>query len=73
MIQRELLTEGTVILTADKRKRTVKCIDGKYVYFKDGSCYRFAHPDLIEIVAPAEPDTTPKKKSSSKKKKSEDE
>lgn len=73
MIQRELLKEGAVVLTADKRKRTVKGTDGKYIYFKDGSCYGFRHPDLVEVVEAIEPkdEPAPKAKKSSKKKSEE--
>lgn len=41
---------GSIIKTADLRKRTVDHKDGKYVYFTDGSKYRLLHPDLIEFV-----------------------
>ena len=76
MIQRELLKEGTVVLTADKTKSTVKGTDGKYIYFKDGSCYGFRHPDLVEIVEVVEAiepkdEPAPKAKKSSKKKSEE--
>ena len=80
MIDITKIEEGTVIKTADRRKRTVASIDGKYIHFKDGSQYGFRHPDLIEIIEkkpvetvsePVEEDDSKPKKSSSKKKKSE--
>ena len=80
MVDITKIEEGIVIKTADRRKRTVASIDGKYIHFKDGSQYGFRHPDLIEIVEkkpvetvsePVEEDDPKPKKSSSKKKKSE--
>ena len=81
MIDITKIEEGTVIKTADKRKRTVSHTDGKYIYFKDGSQFGFRHPDLIEIIEkkpvetvsePIEEDAPKTRKSSSKKKKSEE-
>jgi len=80
MIDITKIEEGTVIKTADRRKRTVASIDGKYIHFKDGSQYGFRHPDLIEILEkkpaekvsePVEEEAPKTKKSSSKKKKDE--
>jgi len=69
MIDITKIKEGTVIMTADLRKREVSRVDGKYVYFKDGTQYRFTHPDLVEIVDVEE---EPKPKKSSRKKKTEE-
>ena len=80
MIDITKIEEGTVIKTADLRKRTVASIDGKYIHFKDGSQFGFRHPDLIEIIEkkpaetvsePVEEDAPKTRKSSSKKKKSD--
>ena len=80
MIDFTKIEEGTVIRTADRRKRTVASVDGKYIHFKDGSQFGFRHPDLIEIIEKKPVESIPEpveepapKKKSSKKKKSEDE
>ena len=72
MIDINLIKKGTVIRTADLRKRTVDHIDGKYIHFTDGSCYGFRHPDLMEIVSESAEEPAPKKKSSKKKKESDE-
>ena len=71
MIDISLLKEGATVVTADMRKRVVAKVDGKYVFFKDGSQFRLRHPDLVEVL-PEEEETAPKPKKSRKKKTEEE-
>ena len=41
--------KGDTVVTKDGRERTVKKVDGRYVYFTDGSTYGLDHPDILEV------------------------
>lgn len=40
---------GDIVTTKPNRKRTVKAVDGKYIYFTDGTQYAYTHPDIIKV------------------------
>ena len=43
---------GDIVTTKPSRKRVVSRMDGKYLYFDDGTQYAFTHPDIIGVEHP---------------------
>lgn len=52
---------GDIMQTKDMREREISNIDGRYIYFADGSTFSLNHPDLVGVVVKT------KKKSAKKK------
>jgi hypothetical protein len=52
---------GDIMLTKDLREREIERIDGRYIYFTDGSQFSFRHPDLVGVVIKTKKRSTKKK------------
>lgn len=52
---------GDIMLTKDLREREISQIDGRYIYFTDGSKFSFKHPDLVGVVIKTKKKSTKKK------------
>ena len=47
-----VVKRGDTVRTKGGRERTVKKVDGRFIYFTDGSVYGLAHPDIEEVIKP---------------------
>lgn len=41
---------GDKIKTADGRTREISSLDGRFIYFSDGSRYGIKHPDICGVI-----------------------
>lgn len=44
-----VIKKGDIVRTRDGRERTVRKIDGRFIYFTDGAVYGLNHPDILEV------------------------
>lgn len=51
--------KGDIVRTIDGRERTVKKVDGRFIYFTDGTVYGLTHPDIVEVTKPKKKDDKP--------------
>lgn len=47
-----MIKKGDIVRTADDRERMVRKVDGRFVYFTDGTVYGLNHPDIISVQSP---------------------
>lgn len=45
---------GDIIQTKHGRTREIRAIDGRYIYFTDGSQYGVSHPEIEFLLVPKE-------------------
>lgn len=50
--EKSMIKKGDIVRTKDERERTVRKVDGRFIYFTDGTVYGINHPDIVSAETP---------------------